>query len=311
MKKISLIFFLFIFQAYSIKVYKPIQKISEKKVTNYVKKADTNTLEYVYKLKYADKEEVIKALNNIVKINYVNGYLVLIGKSDDINKAKNILKLVDKVKRQILISVNVIETSKNLFDKVGISINKNDNNVNLSSLLKSGEISFLKFLDLGGLGINIDLLKDKGDISISSLSQILVVENSNANFIIGEDNKLVYKEGKVINDNAGLILKIIPKIVIDDDVEKIELTIYYESSKFSGVKNSLNKKKNVLETKIILLNNQYRFIGGLKEKIENKNESKIPILSEIPLIGRIFTTTGNVKTEKDLYVEVKGVIIEK
>ena len=50
-------------------------------------------------------------------------------------------------------------------------------------------------------------------------------------------------------------------------------------------------------------------IGGLTQESVLDNTSKIPLLGDIPLIGRAFGTTSHTKQKTDLYIVVTSHIL--
>ena len=52
-------------------------------------------------------------------------------------------------------------------------------------------------------------------------------------------------------------------------------------------------------------------IGGLTQTQVNKNKSGIPILSELPLIGRLFSQTETREEKKDLLILITPHIIDE
>lgn len=312
MKKIVLLFFIFPIFLFSIKIY-DVPKVENKKNEKKDIKKNVNNneihIEKIYKLKYVKFEEISMVIKNYnIKYSYANGYLIMKGLKKDIDNIVKILEKVDVIKKQVLIKINMIEISKNLVDKIGISLNKT-NDTNISNLFKNGKISIVDFIGLGGVSVSIDLLKENGEINVSSSTEVLVVDGEKATFSISDDNKIVQTKNSTISQEAGIILNIVPRIVYEDFFEKIELDIKYEASQFSNSKNNLSKHKNYIDTKIILVNKRFRFIGSLNENIEKNTEGSIPILSDIPLIGRLFENKNKMSVNKNIYIEVKGEII--
>lgn len=312
MKKIVLLFFIFQIFTQSIKIYN-IEKYENnkenKKVLNKKNDIKKITVEKIYKLKYVKFNElsnIFKVYN--IKYSYANGYIILSGEKNEIDKVISVLNSIDIVKKQVLIKLNMIEISKNLADKIGITLTKS-NNTNISNLFKNGKISIIDFIGLGGVSINFDLLKENGELNVTSSTEVLVLDGESATFSISDDNKFIQNKSSTLSQEAGIILNIVPRIIYENLIEKIELSIKFESSQFANNKNNLSKHKNYIDTKIILLNNRYRFIGALNENIEKNTVSNIPILSEIPLLGKLFENKNKLSVNKNIYIEVKGEII--
>ena len=121
-----------------------------------------------------DTSELIPKLKDIntSKITGLGKELILKGTMEEINELKYIIEKFDCPKKQIQIKATIIDTSDNLFERLGVDFSAGKNNDNKASdFLGSfidGNLSLSGLLKTGGnfLGINIDALKENGDIKI-------------------------------------------------------------------------------------------------------------------------------------------------
>ncbi|MGL4209965.1 MAG: type II secretion system protein GspD, partial [Cetobacterium somerae] len=121
---------------------------------------------------------------------------------------------------------------------------------------------------------------------------------------------------------AGIILKVLPSIKEDNSVY---LDLDLEASDFklkksfkpndenSGTFNSEGGSKisRQLKTKVRIKNNDIILIGGLKRKIDQKINSKVPILADIPAVGVLFKSRSSRLEHTDLYIKLKAEVIEE
>lgn len=280
--------------------------INEPKPSNK-KIATIQMFEHVYKLKYIKAEEAIKAIKiKDVVITNSNSRLIIYANSKNIEKVLNILSKIDIPEKQIFLKINVISIDKTLMEKVGaILTKKNDNG--LSTLLSQGFIPLIKFFELNAFSFDIDLLKTNGNLQVTTATSILTVENNEAIFFLTEDLNIQVDKNKYEKDSAGVMLKIKPRIIEKNGVEKIEAIISYENSKFSNDK----KIKNKIETKVNLIDKRYKFIGGIKQNSEVNKKTSTPFLSDIPLIGNLFTKNEKIHQNKEIYIELFGEILDE
>jgi general secretion pathway protein D len=107
-----------------------------------------------------------------------------------------------------------------------------------------------------------------------------------------------------------VILRIRPVI---QGTETIELNIYAELSQVTGfaqtdpVPTPIVSKRSAL-TSVFLPNGQSVILGGLVSKTEFENESKIPFLGDIPLLGFLFRSTFSETTSSELFFHIKATI---
>lgn len=257
-----------------------------------------------YLVQNIDINEVITSLNGLynVEVKKVGNELVLIGKKEDIKNLKNLLLKIDRKKRQILIKANIIETSSNLFDRLGFNWKLNEKKV---------DISLSNIFNLGGnfLGVDIDALKESGDIKIMSTPYIHVIDGKEGELKITEELSLSNgKENKPYFYEAGLIFIVKPKIILKGYKEYIDIDIYSEMSNFKS--NGKSKLKNIIKTNFLVRNNSSIFVGGINQESNKKSLSKTPFLGEIPIFGTFFRKKNNIKEKRDLYIEIEVSIVE-
>ena len=125
--------------------------------------------------------------------------------------------------------------------------------------------------------------------------------------ILGLNKK---KEEKYTNYEAGMIIKINPRIRKRSFNEYIDLQIYTEMSNFKLFGNDRGKEKNVFNTNVMVKNNGSIFIGGLNERNIKKSEDGVKYLSDIPVFGNLFKRRNTTKEKRDIYIEVEASIEE-
>ena len=305
--------------------YIPIESSIKTKVINKgknEKKEENKKNDDVYistvKVFNIEAKDVVSSLNGInnTKIKNIENSIIISGKKNEVFNILELVHKLDKKKRQILVKINIIETSSNLFDRIGFNwkIGNENQDSNILSFL-DGKLSLANLFNLGGnfLGVDIDALKEKGEIIIKSIPALNIVEGSDgeikitSEMILGLNKK---KEEKYTNYEAGMIIKINPRIRKRSFNEYIDLQIYTEMSNFKLFGNDRGKEKNVFNTNVMVKNNGSIFIGGLNERNIKKSEDGVKYLSDIPVFGNLFKRRNNTKEKRDIYIEVEASIEE-
>lgn len=288
------------------------------------------TLGYINPLKIA---ETLNGFND-VKIAGFENSVIMKGSKDKLIEIGKIIQALDKPKKQVIIKANIIDTSNNLFERLGIDWNLGlggaensgtGTNKGILAKIVSGEITLSSLLtkEKNFLGIDIAALKEKGDIKIEAMPTLMVIEDEEGELkvteevIIGEkvitESKKEYTEP--VFSEAGIVFKVVPEVKIIDDKEKILLKIDMEISNFK-LTSSYNeskgaKQKHQTKTSILLNNGGSTFIGGLKQNVGKESVRKVPFLSEIPIIGSVFKYRASNKEIRDIYIEIETFIVEK
>lgn len=268
----------------------------------------------VYTLKNKESKELVEILKGLtnVKISGIDKKILLKGSENEVLELIEIIKNIDIPKEQVLIKATILDTSKNLFDRLGFKWKLNTKNILINIL--SGETTFTNILQNAGdiLDVDIDALKENGDINIKAIPSIVVLDNEKGIFKITEEimvgikNSTKKKSNEPIFKEAGLILNVTPKIKGSIYDKYIELDIKIEISNFK-IKSA--KKQNIINTTINIQNGKSMFIGGNTQLLKEESKSKTPILSDIPFLGMLFTYTTSNNVERELYIEIEAKIL--
>ena len=302
-----------------------VQKtVIEKVVTPVV----TKKIKEIY-LDYGDAKEISEALDGFedFKMIGIDNKIILNGDEKKFLELERIIKSLDRAKEQVIIKGTIIDTSSNLFERLGIdwSINpENANRKNLIGKFLNGEVSISSIFSMGGnfLGIDFNLLKENGDIKIEAMPTLMIMEKEEGELRVTEE--VIIGEKKITKNNedyvepifseAGIVFKILPEIKNVNGEKKIILKMDTEISNFkltsSYNESSGAKQKNQTRTTITLNNGGSTFIGGLKQNVGKETVRKIPILSSIPIIGPLFKYQRKNKEMRDIYIEIEAIIQE-
>ena len=87
---------------------------------------------------------------------------------------------------------------------------------------------------------------------------------------------------------SGVILRVTPSV---DQQGRVLLKVHPEVSSASLNAGIPSKKSTEVTTELLSEDGQAVFIGGLIKKISRKDKAGVPILGDIPGIGRLFSTT--------------------
>lgn len=259
---------------------KEVPKIESLKIENQKKdeiKNKTGEIEFEYR----DAKEISEALNGFEKFEIigVGNKIIFSGDEKKFEEMKKIIKSFDSPKEQVIIKGTIIDTSSNLFERLGIdwSINSDSGNAgknNLVAKFLNGEISIGSIFSAGGkfLGVDFNMLKENGDIRIEAMPTLMIMEKEEGELKVTEE--VIVGEKKVTKNNedyiepifseAGIVFKIIPEIKKINGVKKILLKLDTEISNFkltSTYKESSGaKQKNQTRTTITLNDGGSTFI---------------------------------------------------
>jgi pilus assembly protein CpaC len=182
-------------------------------------------------------------------------------------------------------------------------------------LLLSDNVSFFLSLPTQNISSIIKALAEKNLLTILSKPNLSAINGAEASFLAGGEFPIPIISGSAGTQSVsiqfkefGVRLKFVPT-VIDSDLVNIKVLAEVSSLDFengiilSGFRiPSLTTRK--AETTVELNVDQFLVIGGLLSSEMVKTISKIPVLGQIPLIGKLFSSSRFMNKESELVIMV-------
>ena len=280
-------------------------------------------------LEYRDVKEISEKLDGLsgFKIVGIDNKVILHGDEKKMEEVRRIIKDLDRPKEQVIIKGRIIDTSSNLFERLGVDWSASTDNqtpakTSLIAKFLNGEVSIGSIFSSGGkfLGVDFNLLRENGDIKIEAMPTLMIMENEEGELKVTEE--VIVGEKKITKNNedyiepifseAGIVFRILPEIKKIKNEKKILLKIDTEISNFKLTSNysatSGAKQKNQTKTIISLDDGGSTFIGGLKQNVNKETLRKVPFLSAIPIIGPLFKYKRKNHEVRDIYIEIEAII---
>jgi len=256
--------------------------------------------------------------------------LIITDTPDLISKAKEIVYQLDIRTPQVLIDVLMVDKKIEDDFNLGIEWTLSDTNVNVptrsieQSLLTSDATITLEYgktiLNSTLLASTLKAWKEDSKVDIIANPKIITIDNKTAEINISEQVPYTSKSESTDGGSTsstqfkdiGVILKVKPHITSDGH---IIMDIETEQSflvKFVGTSDDLqpqidSRKSN---TTMMVRDHETVVIGGLKKKDTTHTINKIPILGDIPFIGRLFRKLSIDDTAKELLLFVTPMILK-
>ncbi len=158
-------------------------------------------------------------------------------------------------------------------------------------------------LDKLSLDIELQAMEAKGKLKLVSKPSIQVVENENAEILVGQQvpvpQGLDPETGQVevAQEDIGTLLNITPQITQDGNIVmgvKIERSTIGENVVIQGQPFFTINKRNAT-SQVRVRDGQTMVIGGLVFTEERKARQSVPFLSKIPIVGVLFRSKTEAK----------------
>lgn len=190
------------------------------------------------------------------------------------------------------------------------------NNSNAQSISQALNYSVLPLLQV---------LKRAGNVNVLSTPQITTLDNVEASIEVGENAPVGITSagsgfGSVVQNTVDrqdvtMKLQITPRINPKSGTVQMDIKQKFDdfSQKISTASELRDKgvhitKRNI-ETKMVLNDGETAVLGGLLTDKEVRNESKVPVLGDIPILGWLFKGSDVIKEKRNLIVFITPRII--
>jgi len=171
-----------------------------------------------------------------------------------------------------------------------------------------GAFTLQPFYRTTTLAPTLNLLMTEGHARILSSPDLVTSPGTKATFLVGGQIPVVTSTGlgqvNVTYQNYGVQLNVTPTILGNGSVEAviaptISALDFADAVTVSGfVIPALTVSQ--LSTDVVTRPGESILLGGLVKRLEQKTISKIPLLSDIPILGRLFTSTAYQSTQSDV-----------
>jgi type IV pilus assembly protein PilQ len=260
-----------------------------------------------------------------------------------VRRVEDFLLDVDRRPGQILIETRIVEVNSGYMKELGINwqasygYKSNDVLGGLGSVESSAGLNLPPSLEEGlslGFGlvsdkltldIRLSALEDRGKAKVVSTPSVMVLDNHTA--VISDGTELlvpsmdattVIKTGDSHGDlpyrseifRAVLELAVTPRVI---DSGRLSLFINTKREEFNferEVQGYPPKITKSLRTELIVRDGDTVAIGGIKTETERDNQSGVPLLSRIPLLGWLFKKETRSEDRAELIIFLTPKIME-
>ncbi|MDB5749161.1 MAG: secretin [Massilia sp.] len=189
--------------------------------------------------------------------------------------------------------------------------------VNLPAAMIGGispaSIAFSLFSSADNRFLNLELSALEADGKGKIISSPRVVTEDKMVAVIEQGIELPYQVASssgatsIEFKKANLRLEVTPQITPDGNVV-LEVDVS-KDSKGEETRAGFAINTQHVKTKVMVENGGTVVLGGIYQQSERSNESKVPVLGDIPLVGYLFKTEGRESTKTELLVFITPKIV--
>jgi general secretion pathway protein D len=254
---------------------------------------------------------------------------------EHVRMAEKLINSLDVPEPEVLMEVEVLEITRSVADQLGINYPAN---VALSptSVLNPGSAA-LKLADIAkqnsstvsvsSLGVSVDLLKTVGLTNVLSSPRIRAKNKEKARVLVGNRLPVVtsgtsattggsYSTSSVQYIDVGLTLDVQPTIHLDGDVAiktNLEVSSILKEVDVpignGGTTIAYQIGTRNVSTLLELKDGETQVLAGLIQDSDQRNSTHIPGLGDLPLLGRLFGSTGTNRDKSEIVLSITPHII--
>lgn len=291
----------------------------------------------VFYIANIEAKNVANMLKTILKIKDVfvddkYNMVMLRENAETIVLAEKLINLHDLEEPEVMLEVEVLEINRSSLLNLGVQFNSqftvgplNDlvinsnqtgSNTNGSQTLRLNDAKRLSS-DLLGITLpsaTLNLKKTDGDAKLLANPSIRVRDREKAKIMIGDKVPVVTttSTGNYVSENihyldVGLKLEVEPNVYLRDEVGlKISMEV---SSLVSSIKTNNGSQAYQIGTRnftsaLRLRDGETQILGGLISDEDRTSASRLPLLGELPFLGRLFSNQSDNRQRTEIVLSI-------
>ncbi|HBM36625.1 secretin N-terminal domain-containing protein [Sulfuricurvum sp.] len=291
-------------------------------------------------------EEYNEAINKTL-VNRDAAVVTITGTKRQIDGVKRYLnKLESRMHSQVMLEAHLIELTYNDYSSIGVnwsefSLALTGSYSNAYTNIVGTANPIYKFgIDFNPAGL-INFLKTYGDVEVLSNPKILTLSNQPAVINVGQQLSYLYQNGSIASSDTqtsatttntlgsvfvGLTLNIIPEVTEDGYIIMRINPITSELLNESELNSNTSTTGTTTQTQrtmppdtrvkqmtsiVKVKDAQKVLIGGLIEKKISKDNTKVPVIGDVPLFGRLFNNDTDTVRKSELFILITPTLIKQ
>jgi general secretion pathway protein D len=265
--------------------------------------------------------------------------IVIRDTADKVAVAERLIEVNDKAKSEVIVDVELLLLSRKDVVDLGMELSRYATTISVTA--SDGKvIPSLTWDQIASLGksdlsftipsVTFNFLKNNTDAQVLAKPQLRIAEGEKAQLIIGDKQPIpvsTYNTTQTVGGSSGVVpitsfqyqdvgikMDIEPRVHHNKEVT---LKLMLEISAISGyAPNPGGSPMPIIATRTVtstirLRDGETNFLAGLIRKDKAQSKDKIPFLSDLPLIGPLFTHYHNEDQTTDIFMTLTPHIVRQ
>lgn len=262
-----------------------------------------------------------------IAVDSANNALIVRADAIEYAAVERFLKEIDVAPDQVLIEITIAEVTLNDSLKYGVEwfFKNDDQKFNFS---KTGKVSsvfpgFAFTYTVPDVDVAINALGSVTDVNVISAPKIFTLDNKSATLQVGDQVPVITQSATGVRDandptivnsvqfrDTGIVLKVTPRIskggtVFVDVHQEVSSAI---PTTTSGI-DSPTIQQRKLSSSVAVQDGESIALGGLIRQSTTHGDSGVPVLKDIPLFGKLFSSTSETSDRTELLIFLRPRIV--
>ncbi|KCZ52814.1 hypothetical protein HY29_17895 [Hyphomonas beringensis] len=278
---------------------------------------------------YPYKPETKSLYENLsIRVDTGRNAIVARGATDELQSLSDLLTLLDKPKRQVLIKATIVEVSLSDGSSLGVQWDLVEDRLaatfsdstsgNLTSRFPGISISYLN-TDIGAV---VNALASTSDVEIVSSPRMQVLNNETARLQVGDQVPIITQSAVSVTDpgapvvnsttyrDTGVILTVTPRIraggMVEVDISQ-EVSGVSETTTSSIDSPTISQRS--IESVLSVPDGATAVLGGLMSSTRSYTQSGVPVLKDTPILGPAFRSTTKSDRRTELVILIEPTVV--
>jgi type IV pilus assembly protein PilQ len=241
--------------------------------------------------------------------------LIVTATPEQMTRVEALIRELDVPVKQVQLKVRIQSVDSSVVNSFGIKWESLSGGNLVGSIIDGAlNLIFDASKSLASLNIRavLDVLEQQSLARrLSDVTQI--VEDNYANFEVKSGSRLIVTpqvQGEPTREfDVGLLVRVIPQITADGQITLDVFTQTGEQPRQGPIANSIEVVQRSDRTKLRIKDGQTVVIGGVVQETTVNQESKVPILGDIPLLGLLFKQSSSSVRNEELLIIITANIV--
>lgn len=283
----------------------------------------------------ADKDQPFEAGEVSIQVSEENNALVITAPPTLLSTMRGVIKKLDIRRLQVLVEAVIVEVNDDVLNDLGIewtsSVPNNDGVFGGFSAIPGalpspappalGAGLTLGYFSGASLRALVRALESDTSANILSTPTIVTLDNEEAEILVGSNVPFITGSSTseasptnnpfqtIVRQDIGVTLKVKPRINENNSMT-LDIDQTVESIGVAAVSTAdiVTNKRNI-KTRVLLENDQVLVLGGLIRDELSQSVRKVPVLGNIPGLGRLFRSNSTESVKRNLMVFIHPIIL--